>query len=174
MKYTRNLSAEAYSNFVMQLISGCEGHITRTRDIGDGKATVGWGYTFNRSNNVAIWRSSGISLTEDELGILKKIDEAKAPKQTALAIATFPRNISRAEGQALLLQTYPQYEVHADGLNMPFSPEPAFSVSLSRWPAGTDELLRHQRVKFRPLLRHTAGLGKIYVKQTYKLGFRIG
>lgn len=54
----RVISQQNYVNSVLDLISYTEGHISRVRDIQDGKATIGYGYTFNRSNNLALWSAS--------------------------------------------------------------------------------------------------------------------
>ena len=56
-------SQKEYVDTVVNMISGFEGQIPRVKDIGDHQATIGYGYTFNRSNNLAIWTAAGISLT---------------------------------------------------------------------------------------------------------------
>ena len=42
----------------------------------DNRATIGCGYTFNRNNNVEIWRNSGIELTPEQWQTLATIDAA--------------------------------------------------------------------------------------------------
>lgn len=130
MQY-QTLTAATYLDLVVRLISGFEGHEIQARDIGDKKATIGYGYTFNRSNNVAIWSAAGIILTSTELAALTAIDAAPAANQTALAIFTFTRSLSRTEAQELLKQTYPKYEAPAISLGMPLSAERAAFVSLT-------------------------------------------
>ncbi len=130
MQY-QTLTTATYSNLVVQLISGFEGHELKARDIGDGKATIGYGYTFNRTDNAALWASSGIALTTVELAALTAIDAALSANRTALTLSTFARSLSRTEAQALLMQTYPQYESPAVALGMPLSRERAAFVSLA-------------------------------------------
>ena len=130
MKYG-TLTEVAHADLVTRLISGFEGHETRARDIGDKKATIGWGYTFNRSDNLAIWTASGITLSATERAVLQAIDTTGPANKTSLAIANFTRALTRTEAQALLAQTYPQYESPANLLGMPLTRERAAFVSLS-------------------------------------------
>ncbi len=130
MQY-QNITSTAYVELVVRLISGFEGHESPARDIGDNKATIGYGYTFNRTNNVAIWTAAGINLTPTALAALAAIDAAPAASKTSLAISTFTRSLSRSEAQSLLRQTYPLYEAPAIALGMPLSSERAAFVSLA-------------------------------------------
>ncbi len=119
MQYQTPLSQAAYVDLVVRLISGFEGHEVRARDIGDGMATIGYGYTFNRTDNVALWTAAGISLSASERAALQAIDAASAANKTALTLSTFPRALTRDEAKALLAQTYPQYEAPANAFGMP-------------------------------------------------------
>lgn len=125
------LTQADYASLVVRLISGFEGHETQARNIGDGKATIGYGYTFNRSDNVAIWTAAGITLSASELAALQALDAAPSSTRTALALSSFTRSLSRTDAQALLTQTYPQYESPAIALGMPLSLERAAFVSLA-------------------------------------------
>ena len=42
---------DAYVDALVNLISSLEGQILQATNIGDGKATIGYGYTFNRSDS---------------------------------------------------------------------------------------------------------------------------
>ena len=130
MQY-QTLTATAYVDLLVRLISGFEGHEIVVRNTGDGKATIGYGYTFNRSDNVAIWTAAGIILTRAELTALAAIDATSTLDKTTLTLSTFTRSLSRTEAQALLKQTYPKYEQPATALGMPLSAERAAFVSLT-------------------------------------------
>ena len=53
MEY-RTLDRAAYRELVGDLIKLTESLHTHAQDVGDNRATIGYGYTFNRNNNVAI------------------------------------------------------------------------------------------------------------------------
>jgi trimeric autotransporter adhesin len=124
------LEQEEYVNLLINLISSAEGHIATATDIGDNRATIGYGYTFNRSNNLALWQAAGITLTPEEEEQLEAIDAAADDQKTALALQ-FTRSISKDEAKDLLRQTYGEYEAPALALDMPFSHERAAFVSLA-------------------------------------------
>ncbi|MEJ8814261.1 calcium-binding protein [Variovorax ureilyticus] len=130
MQY-QSLGATAYADLIVRLISAFEGHEPAARDIGDRKATIGWGYTFNRNDNVALWTAAGITLSAADLAALAAIDAAPANQKTSLALSTFKRSLSRTEAQSLLEQTYTSYEGPALSLGMPLSLERAAFVSLT-------------------------------------------
>lgn len=132
---------QQYVDAIIALITGVEGHIPSAIDTKDGKATIGYGYTFNRSDNVALWTAAGISLTQSEIQVLQQIDNAPANQKTNMAITNFRRTITHSEAQALLRQTYPQYEVPANILNMPLSPERVAFVSVT-YNRGEDAVRR--------------------------------
>ena len=52
----RVLSQAEYERKLRLVVVGAEGLHAHAQNIGDGMATIGWGYTFNRNNNVEIWR----------------------------------------------------------------------------------------------------------------------
>ena len=127
----KTLGQESYKNKLVETISLLEGYIGTAKDIGDRKATIGYGYTFNRNNNLSIWTAAGIFLSANELKILKEIDAAPNANQTSLALNKFTRTISKDEAKLLLLQTYPKYESVVNVLNIPISSERVALVSLS-------------------------------------------
>ncbi len=59
----RELTEEQYYARIRTVVVGAEGLHARSQDVGDGMATIGYGYTFNRNNNTAIWQNAGITLT---------------------------------------------------------------------------------------------------------------
>src|SRR3546814_8438886 len=72
------LTEQQYNERLRMVIVGSEGLHQDVQDIGDRRATIGWGYTLNRDNNVEIWRESGIELTTQEWQSLAAIDAAPA------------------------------------------------------------------------------------------------
>ncbi|WP_343292353.1 hypothetical protein AAHN93_09800 [Vandammella animalimorsus] len=100
----REISEDEYWRKLSVVISGTEGPHPRAKDVGDGKATIGWGYTFNRNNNEQIWRDSGISLTEAEWAMLRNIDRVVDSEKTALGLR-FSRVLNEAEADKLLRAT---------------------------------------------------------------------
>ena len=59
-----NMDRDTYAACLQLTIAETESLHARVQDVGDGKATIGWGYTFNRNDNHAIWQASGINLTD--------------------------------------------------------------------------------------------------------------
>ncbi|RDZ26756.1 XVIPCD domain-containing protein [Lysobacter silvisoli] len=123
------LTREQYNELVKRLVKITESLHERSQDVGDGRATIGYGYTFNRSNNVEIWERSGIELTRDERALLQRIDEAPAADRTRLGL-TFPRALDAAQSDRLLEASIPEYEAPVNALNMPMSREKAAAVSV--------------------------------------------
>lgn len=64
-------------------------------------ATIGYGYTFNRSDNYQKWISAGIVLSEVDAQLLREIDAAPAANRTALGLQ-FPRRLTEQEATSLL------------------------------------------------------------------------
>jgi|GEM_PF-2727634 len=126
----RTLTTQQYVDAVVNLISITEGHIQTVTNIGDGKATIGYGYTFNRDDNVALWQAAGITLTVNQWAQLQQIDAASSTQKTSLALG-FSRTLTHAEANALLEQTYQKYESPANELGMPESWERAALVSIT-------------------------------------------
>lgn len=129
MEY-RTLTEEEYLRRLKLLITGSEGLNQTVEDIGDGRATIGYGYTFNRSDNAAIWRESGIALNERDTALLAIIDNAAEVDRTRLGLG-FGRSINAAEGDALFRATVRRYFGPADSLNMPNSDERVAMISLT-------------------------------------------
>ena len=89
INYGNSWTETEYENAIVSLISAIEGLEPKVRDIGDTKATIGYGYTFNRSDNVALWRAAGISLSAYDLSALKAIDAAPPANKTSVALSLF-------------------------------------------------------------------------------------
>ena len=126
----RELTEEQYYARIRTVVVGAEGLHARSQDVGDGMATIGYGYTFNRNNNVEIWRNAGITLTRQESDALAAIDAAASRDKTGLALA-FPRTLNAAESDQLLRASVREYEGPANALNMPLSDERVAMVSLT-------------------------------------------
>jgi len=125
------LSQQQYIDALVNQISSAEGHrTTATRPPGDPNVTIGYGYTFVRNNNLALWQAAGIDLTQEEISVLQSIDAAPASQRNTLA-TQFTRSLSQSEAIALLRQTYPEYEGPANTLGMPPSTERAAFVSVT-------------------------------------------
>jgi hypothetical protein len=126
------LTPEEYVDRLVATISGVESLLTRAvrPDRDDANYTIGFGYTFTRNDNVALWQAAGISLSPSNLALLAQIDAAPARDKNALA-ASFDRIISRDEARALLRQTYLRYEGPAASLNMPLSLERVAFVAVT-------------------------------------------
>ena len=129
MRYDE-LERQQYIDEMRRVLVGAEGLHAHAQNVGDGMATIGYGYTFNRNNNVAIWRDSGIQLNQDEWAQLRAIDGAADGDRTRLGLA-FLRVLNAEESDQLLLATFRRYEGPADELNMPMSRERAAMVSLA-------------------------------------------
>jgi trimeric autotransporter adhesin len=126
-----DLSQQEYEDLVISLISAAEQHrAVAGRPPNDPNTTIGYGYTFNRDNNLQLWQAAGINLTPAEIQLLQSIDVAPAGQRNALALQ-FTRSISHAEATALLRETYTRYEAVATQLGMPPSAERAALVSLT-------------------------------------------
>lgn len=61
----RQLTREEYDRKLREVIVGAEGHHGNVRDVGDGRATIGWGHTLNRDDNRAVWRQAGLELAPE-------------------------------------------------------------------------------------------------------------
>lgn len=126
----RELTEQQYNERLRTAIVGSEGMHEDAQDIGDGRATIGWGYTLNRNNNVEIWRNSGIQLNERQWQQLAAIDNAPAADRTRLGLA-FDRVLNGAEADLLLRSSLREYEGPATNANMPLSDERVALVSLT-------------------------------------------
>lgn len=133
--YQKFDTQDAYVNALVNFIASIEGYIQKVEDINDGAATIGYGYTFNRSDNLALWQAAsqadGIPLTADQIAVLKAIDAAPAAQKTSIAISQFTWTITEDQAKALLEQTYSQYEGPAVALGMPISNERIALVAIT-------------------------------------------
>lgn len=131
INYTEYTWQENYVDAIIELITGTEGHGSRVYIDNDGMASIGYGYTFNRNDNIALWTAAGITLTPAELQVLQQIDNAPSSQKTNMAFTQFTRQITHDEAQELLRQTYTKYEGPAKDLNLPLSPERVAFVSVT-------------------------------------------
>lgn len=129
MEY-RELTEAEYERKLRLVIVGAEGLHAHAQDVGDNRATIGWGYTLNRNNNVDIWRASGIELSEAQWQMLARIDAAPRDDKTRLGLG-FTRQLNEAESDSLLRSSMAEYEVPATSLDMPLSDERIALVSLA-------------------------------------------
>jgi GH24 family phage-related lysozyme (muramidase) len=122
---------EEYRRRASVMIQNFEGYRAGPYDARDDMATIGFGYTFNRSNNLELWDRAGVQLSQPERQQLMAIDRAPDEQKTALGLA-FGGRITREEARSLLENaSLSRYEGHAAGLRMPFSDERAVVVSLT-------------------------------------------
>lgn len=129
MQY-RELNREDYLAAIRRVVVGAEGLHAHSQNVGDGKATIGYGYTFNRNDNTAIWRESGIALSDQQWTELGRIDRAPADDKTRLGLA-FGRTLNAAESNQLLEASITRYEGPAERLGMPLSEERVALVSVA-------------------------------------------
>ncbi len=102
------LSQTAYVDLLVSLISAAEGPEPSAVDKQDGQITIGYGYTFGRNDNAALWQAAGISLTRQELALLQSIDTAPTLARKNQLALTFSRTINTSDAANLLKQTYPK------------------------------------------------------------------
>lgn len=57
---------DEYRRRTSEMIARFEGFEPRPYDANDAMATIGFGYTFNRNNNVELWDAAGIVLSRTE------------------------------------------------------------------------------------------------------------
>ncbi len=125
-----NMDRETYAARLQLTIAETEALHARAQDVGDGMATIGWGYTFNRNNNHAIWLASGIHLTEAQWRDIRRMDAAPVQDKTRLGLA-FGRELNAAEANHLLVASADTYATHADALSMPDSRERLALISVT-------------------------------------------
>ena len=127
----QELTREQYRRRASVMIQNFEGFESRVYDAGDRMATIGFGYTLNRNDNLDIWDRAGVQLSADERRQLAAIDAAPATQKTALGLA-FPVQITKDEARTLLEEvSLSRYETVADRLSMPNSDERAAVVSIT-------------------------------------------
>ena len=125
-----NMDRDTYAASLQLTIAETESLHARAQDVGDGKATIGWGYTFNRNDNHAIWQASGIHLTEPQWRDIRAMDAAPAQDKTRLGLA-FGRELNVVEANQLLVASANTYATHADALGMPDSRERLALISVT-------------------------------------------
>ena len=131
----RRLTQDEYDRKLREVIIGAEGHHAHVQDVGDGRATIGWGYTLNRDDNRAIWRRAGIELTPEQIGVLDRVDRAPRDRKTGIGL-TLDKVLTEAESDRLLRASVQEYEAPAIGAGMPLSEEriAVVSVTYNRGP----------------------------------------
>lgn len=130
MQY-RELDQAEYDRRLRMVVVGAEGLHGHAQNVGDGMATIGWGYTFNRNNNVAIWRQAGVDLDQQDWQTLAAIDAAGSNAERTRLGLTFGRVLDEADADRLLRASMSGYEGPANRLNMPLSDERVAMVSLA-------------------------------------------
>jgi hypothetical protein len=70
------LAAASYQDVVVNLISAAEAYRATSAPTNDGEITVGYGYTFSRNDNLALWQAAGISLSASQIAAFTVIDAA--------------------------------------------------------------------------------------------------
>jgi len=136
MRY-KLLTAEQYARRLRLLIAESGVLHRRVQGVG-GRAVIGWGYSFLRNNNSAIWRDAGIDLTAEGWARLRHIDEAPAGERMLQALA-FDKVLTEAEANRLLVASSREHEFHANRFELPYSDERLALVSLT-FSRGTQTL----------------------------------
>lgn len=131
----RQLTQDQYDRKLREVIVGTEGHHASVQDVGDDRATIGWGYTLNKDDNVSIWSKAQIELTPRQWSLLQEVDRAPRPSKTEIAL-TFDRALTEAESDRLLRASIGNYEAPAIAAGMPLSDEriAVVSVTYNRGP----------------------------------------
>ena len=137
----RRLTPEQYSQRIRTVIAESESLHKHVQDVGDGKATIGWGLTLNRNDNVAIWRAAGVALSDADWRLLQRVDGAPRDAKTALGLGLAKR-LTEPEADRLLVASLGEYEQPARRLGMPLSEERVAMVSVS-YNRGPGSVLRH-------------------------------
>ncbi|MGY1457153.1 glycoside hydrolase family protein [Luteimonas sp. A534] len=127
----RELTQDEYDARLRTVIVGTEGLHERAMDVGDNRATIGWGYTLNRNNNVEIWERSGIELSDAEWDTLRRVDaEPTLSGKTRIGL-TLTRELDEGEADSLFRASVQEYEGHAIAAGMPLSDERIALVSVT-------------------------------------------
>lgn len=135
---------DEYRRRASVMIQDFEGYRAGSYDAGDNMATIGFGYTFNRSNNRELWDRAGVQLSQAERQQLAAIDRAPNEQKTALGLA-FDVQITREEARSLLENaSITRYERPATDLGMPFSDERAVVVSVT-YNRGSGRVATHMQ-----------------------------
>lgn len=127
----RELTQDEYDTRLRTVIVGTEGLHASAMDVGDNRATIGWGYTLNRNNNVEIWERSGLELSEADWDTLRRVDaEPTLAGKTRIGL-TLIRELDEAEADSLFRASVREYEGHAITAGMPLSDERIALVSVT-------------------------------------------
>lgn len=127
----RELTQAEYDTRLRTVIVGTEGLHARAMDVGDNRATIGWGYTLNRNNNVEIWERSGLELSEADWNTLRRVDaEPTLAGKTRIGL-TLTRELDEAGADSLFRASVREYEGHAITAGMPLSDERIALVSVT-------------------------------------------
>lgn len=137
----RELEQAEYERKLRTVIAGTEGLHAQVQDVGDGRATIGWGYTLNRNNNVEIWMRSGIELTPAQRATLERADQAPRGDKTRIGLG-FDRALTEAESDRLFVATLQEYESPAISAGLPLSDERVALVSVT-YNRGAGALRNH-------------------------------
>jgi len=125
-----NLTHQQYLALVTNTISKLEGLITQPKDLGDGEITIGYGYTFARDNNIALWTQAGIQLNPEQTSILQSIDSASDKNTKNLLATELQVTLTKEQATRLLEFTYLEYDTKLDTLGMPESNERVALLSI--------------------------------------------
>ncbi len=154
INYRTYNTEQEHAEAVVELISRTEGHLDEATDTKDGEITIGYGYTFSRSNHVGLWTIAEIPLTAAELSVLRRVDMAKTiVEKNLIAFSDFTKKITHDQARALLRHTYQKYEGPAGELHMPLSPERAAFVSLA-YNHGVEDFLSGRMADFCQAIRN--------------------
>jgi GH24 family phage-related lysozyme (muramidase) len=135
---------EEYRRRASVMIQNFEGFSDRPYDARDRMATIGFGYTFNRNNNVELFDQAGVQLSPEERRLLAAVDAAPNNQKTALGLA-LPIRITREEARSLLENvSLDRYTGPADRMGLPSSDERAAVVSIT-YNRGPDRVNTHMR-----------------------------
>lgn len=126
----RELEQAEYERKLRTVIAGTEGLHAHVQDVGDGRATIGWGYILNRDNNVEIWRRSGIELTRAQRETLERVDQAPRGEKTRIGMG-FERILTEAEADRLFAASLREYEGPAISAGLQLSDERVALVSVT-------------------------------------------
>lgn len=126
----RELDQREYDQKLRTVIVGTEGLHAHVQDVGDGMATIGWGYTLNRNNNVEIWARAGLELSPEQRAMLERVDRAPRAEKTRIGLR-FDKVLTEAESDMLFRASLVEYEGPARRAGLPLSDERVAMVSVT-------------------------------------------
>jgi len=141
----RKLDQREYDRRLRAVIVGTEGLHAHVQDVGDQMATIGWGYTLNRSNNVEIWTRAGLELSPQQLAVLEQVDRAPRNEKTRIGLR-FDKALTEAESDMLFRASLAEYEGPARRAGLPLSDERVAMVSVT-YNRGVGALRAHPVVE---------------------------